>query len=121
SLIGRRVSVDAHQLTPPLAIDAVIKSNYSSVEAHFLSGFVMWQLANVEKDLRLLEKAVQYSRPVQSAVGFSAEGDTRPGDSPRISGRSKRQTVFWTSQERLSEIDHQALPLQMKVEYRKML
>lgn len=97
--------------------NAVIGSNYRSVEAHFLNGYITWKTGNSRKALSLLEKAVKYSRPLEPVKGILSEGDTKQG---RSSGMPNRYPIFQNHLRDLSELDESILPQQMDVRYQKL-
>jgi len=55
---------------------AVVGSNYKSVEAHFLKGYIDWIRGESELALNSLEKAVEYSKPEKQDNDVLGEGDT---------------------------------------------
>jgi tetratricopeptide (TPR) repeat protein len=102
--------------------DAVIGSNYRSVEAHFLNGFIAWQKGDREKASTFFGKAVQSSRPFESVLGIPGEGDTRrEGDSLWISRQSDQQAIFQEHIGELSGLAQENLSREMEVRYQKLL
>ncbi len=59
--------------------DAVVGSNYSSVEAHFYKGYIAWQRGAADQASELLATATRYARPAEPVEGVAGEGDTRNG------------------------------------------
>jgi tetratricopeptide (TPR) repeat protein len=64
--------------------DAVIGSNYSSVEAHFYKGYIAWKSGAPEQALELLAAAVHHARPAAPSGDVPGEGDTRAGAAPMV-------------------------------------
>jgi tetratricopeptide (TPR) repeat protein len=101
--------------------DAVIGSNYRSVEAHFLNGFIAWQKGDRQKASAFFGKAVQYSRPVETALGIPGEGDTRRGeDSLWISKHSDHQTIFHEKIGDLSGLGQENIVHEMELRYEEL-
>ena len=65
-------------------LDAVIGSNHSSVEAHYLKGYVAWKRGDVGQAEAALAEAVRFAGPMESPAGMSQEGDTRTGSAPMV-------------------------------------
>jgi tetratricopeptide (TPR) repeat protein len=74
----------AHEL-----LDAVIGSNYSSVEAHFYLGYLAWESGAVAEAADLLAAAVQHAQPSAPAGDVAGEGDTRAGSAPMVRAPSR--------------------------------
>jgi tetratricopeptide (TPR) repeat protein len=64
--------------------DAVVGSNYTSVQAHFYKGYLAWKSGASAQAAELLAAAARHARPTAPAGGASAEGDTRAGAAPMI-------------------------------------
>jgi tetratricopeptide (TPR) repeat protein len=69
----------AHEL-----FDAVIGSNYSSVEAHFYRGYLSWKSGAVAEAADLLAAAVRHAQPSAPEGDVAGEGDTRAGSAPMV-------------------------------------
>ena len=65
--------------------DAVTGSNYRSVEAHLLKGYLAWRTGAMADAEALFATAVQHSRPEEPAGGVPGEGDTKQGSRPMVS------------------------------------
>lgn len=65
-------------------LDAVIGSNYSSVEAHFYKGYIAWRSGTPEQASELLAAAVHHARPSAPTGEAPGEGDTRAGTAPMV-------------------------------------
>ena len=70
----------------------VVGSNYKSVEAHFLNGYIFWKRGELELALNSLNKAVEYAKPEKKVNGVSAEGDTKE---VVYFTRSVNQSIFY--------------------------
>lgn len=100
--------------------DEVVGSNYKSVEAHFLNGYVAWKSGNTQKALTLLEKARKYSHPELPVEGVSGEGDTKEGRSFKLSESSRHQALFEDFIRDLSKMDEIIIYQQMDNLYEKL-
>jgi len=100
--------------------DAVIGSNYKSVEAHFLNGYVAWKRGDPQKALTLYEKAVKYSFPERPGKGVLGEGDTKAGGAFVLPESSKHQTLFDVFIRDLSVMDKTKISQQMDSQYQKL-
>lgn len=72
--------------------DRVIGSNYQSVEAYFLNGYLAWKAGRTQRASELFTQALHYAQPVREVSG---EGDTKAGAAPmlsRLSGCQAFQT-----------------------------
>jgi tetratricopeptide (TPR) repeat protein len=65
--------------------DAVIGSNYSSVEAHYYKGYIAWSSGSRAEALELLTDAIDLARPTAPSAATPGEGDTRSGLTPMVS------------------------------------
>ena len=65
--------------------DAVVGSNYSSVEAHFYKGYMAWKTGAADQASELLAAAARLAQPAEPAGGVPGEGDTRAGTAPMVS------------------------------------
>ena len=74
----------AHEL-----LDAVIGSNYTSVEAHFYLGYLAWKSGVVAEAADLLAAAVRYAQPSAPVGEVAGEGDTRAGSAPMVRAPSR--------------------------------
>ncbi len=100
--------------------DAVIGSNYKSVEAHFLNGYVAWKRGNPQMALTLLEKAGKYSHPELPVEGVLGEGDTKEGRSFKLSESSRHKTLFEDFIRDLSNMDEIMTSKQMDNRYEEL-
>jgi len=97
--------------------DVVIASNFKSVEAHFLKGYIAWKKGARPEALSLLKNAVEHSqadKPVHSVLG---EGDTKTGKSFQ---RSNRQKLFQIYVEDLSGLGETSLSQLIDLKYQKL-
>ena len=74
--------------------EAVTASNFKSVEAYFLDGYIAWKKGDKQKALNLLVQAAEASRPVEPTHGVLGEGDTKSGNAHGLPERSKHQPLF---------------------------
>ncbi len=70
-------------------LDAVTGSNYSSVEAHFLRGYIAWKQGERQGAFAAFAEAVRHARPVEPVEGVLGEGDTRAGSTPLLDTSSR--------------------------------
>ena len=100
----------------------VVRSNYRSVEAHYLRGYIRWHQGDGEAALELFRKSVRYSRPEKPIKGVLGEGDTKPGamPSPGTPGTAHRSLLrsFWAALDRWEA--ERVSSAEMDVEYRKL-
>jgi len=66
-------------------LDAVIRTNGESVEAHVLKGYAAWRRDDLREAAALFARAVELARPREPALGGPGEGDTRRGMAPLVS------------------------------------
>jgi tetratricopeptide (TPR) repeat protein len=64
--------------------DAVIGSNYSSVEAHFYRGYIEWASGEPDEAQRSLAAAIEHAQPSAPSADTPGEGDTRTGSAPMV-------------------------------------
>lgn len=69
--------------------DAVIGSNYTSVEAHFYKGYLEWKSGARAPASDLLTAAAGLARPAPPAGAVAGEGDTRTGTAPMVPERTR--------------------------------
>lgn len=98
--------------------EAVIRSNFRSVEAYFLSGYIAWREGNARRAREMLARAVQYARPVTPAA-VPGEGDTKTGAAHGLSQLLPCR-AFHAHIEDLSELDESDLSGQMEMRYREL-
>ncbi len=67
--------------------DQVIASNYTSIEAHFLKGYIAWKGRQADDALTFFGHAVRLGRPETPAGGVLGEGDTKTGSAPLLAGQ----------------------------------
>ncbi|MEJ2338154.1 MAG: tetratricopeptide repeat protein [Gemmatimonadales bacterium] len=65
-------------------LDAVIGSNYTSVDAHYLRSYIAWKRGDERQAEESLAQAVLYARPTELPAGTSQEGDTQTGSTPLV-------------------------------------
>ncbi|MFQ5628111.1 MAG: tetratricopeptide repeat protein [bacterium] len=97
--------------------DAVLGSNFKSVEAYFLNGYMAWKSKDIQRAQAMFAKAVDYSRPTIPTKGVLGEGDTKPG---ALSLEVKRTGPFHTLINNLTTIDQHSTPAQLDMRYREV-
>ncbi len=100
--------------------NSLIASNFKSVEAHFLNGFIAWKQKNSNRARTSFEKAVKFSRPQKTAKGMSGEGDTKKGEGFGLHESSRHQSIFHFLIRDLKTLDEKSLSLQMDQKYQKL-
>ena len=98
------------------------RSNFKSVAARYLIGFIQWRSGEERAALESLQRAVELSRG--GAVGSSAsnEGDTRgPGGQPLLAARTRRKSLLEPHWQALGEWDEEgATEVRMAEEYGRL-
>lgn len=84
--------------------NAVVGSNYSSVEAHFYLGYIAWKAGAVGRASELLAAAARHAQPMEPAEGVPGEGDTRAGGAPMVRTPARCQAMQ-ARLENLSRLD----------------
>jgi tetratricopeptide (TPR) repeat protein len=74
-------------------LTAVSRTNFKSVEAHYLTGYLRWLEGEREAALEALRKAVRFSQADQPVRGVAGEGDTRK-KAPILSEGASRKSLF---------------------------
>jgi tetratricopeptide (TPR) repeat protein len=97
--------------------EAVTGSNYKSVEAHFIKGFIFWKKGDSTKALQEFRDAVKYSQSEKPIKGVLGEGDTKLGSSLK---RSNRLTLFTSHLYNLSAFDIQNVLEELENRYQKL-
>jgi tetratricopeptide (TPR) repeat protein len=69
--------------------DAVIGSNYSSVEAHYYKGYIAWSSGSRAEALDLLTDAIELAQPAAPSAATPGEGDTRSGLTPMVTASQR--------------------------------
>lgn len=60
-------------------LDAVAASNFKSVPAYFLKGYLAWQGGDLSEAEDQFRRAAEYDQPAESTQGVASEGDTEGG------------------------------------------
>ncbi|MCH8328028.1 MAG: hypothetical protein IID15_05840, partial [Candidatus Marinimicrobia bacterium] len=97
--------------------EIVTITNTTSVEAHYLAGYIQWKLGHTKNALILLRKAVEYSQPRAPGEDASDEGDTRSGRPLGFENNLHQMELFRTHLVVLSTLDDTELPHQMAARY----
>ncbi len=100
--------------------DAVIATNFKSVEAHFLNGYIAWKAGNASKAKKLFSEAIKFSQADKPVQGVLSEGDTKSGHAQVASAPSKHRTLFQDCFDDLAELDEASAPQQMQARYQKL-
>jgi tetratricopeptide (TPR) repeat protein len=100
--------------------DAVIATNFKSVEAHFLNGYVAWKTGNAETAKAMFREAIKFSQADKPVKGVLSEGDTKSGRAHTLPETPKRQTLFQPYFGDLATLEESSLPQQMRDRYRKL-
>jgi tetratricopeptide (TPR) repeat protein len=100
--------------------EAVTASNFKSVEAYFLNGYVSWKTGDRQKALNLLKRAAHVSQPVQTIHGTLGEGDTESRNLSGLSEESKHQPIFKNYYKDLSGLDSSSLTRQIDERYQHL-
>ena len=93
---------------------AVIGSNFKSVEAHFLNGYIFWKKGESDLALNSLKQAVEYSRSEKSANGVLGEGDTKE---EVFFTRSVNQSIFYIHLNELWSVSEKDLSIGLDIRY----
>ena len=96
---------------------AVIGSNFKSVEAHFLNGYIFWIKGEQELALNSLKKAVEYSRPKKPVEGVLGEGDTKE---ETYFTQSVNQSIFYNHLNELWSVNEKDLSGEIETRYSKL-
>jgi hypothetical protein len=83
--LGEIALVQGHLENARYYFDAVIGSNFSSVEAHFYEGYIEWTTGDRAQAAELLAAAIRFAEPPEPVEGVLGEGDTREGAAPMVS------------------------------------
>jgi tetratricopeptide (TPR) repeat protein len=62
--------------------EQVIGSNYRSVDAHFLLGYIAWKGGDRERAAEWFAAAAELAQPAEAIEGVPGEGDTKAGSAP---------------------------------------
>ncbi|MCI0699010.1 tetratricopeptide repeat protein [candidate division KSB1 bacterium] len=100
--------------------EAVIATNFKSVEAHFLNGYVARKAGNASKAKKLFSEAIKFSQAEKPVKGVMSEGDTKSGRPHALPETPKRHTLFQPYFGDLAEVDETSAAQQMQVRYQKL-
>lgn len=82
--LGQVALVRGDLTTAQSYLDAVIGSNYRSVEAYFLKGYIAWKKGDSQQADTLFAQAISYTRLDAPPQGVLGEGDTKDGAGPGL-------------------------------------
>ncbi|MFQ5889198.1 MAG: FG-GAP-like repeat-containing protein [Gemmatimonadota bacterium] len=100
-------------------LDAVTRSNFRSVTAHYLKGYLAWKEDRLGEAEQLFATAVRYAQPAPPLHGVRGEGDTRSGFRPLLSQRTSCRSIEEQA-ERLSGVRPDELLPRMDESYREL-
>jgi tetratricopeptide (TPR) repeat protein len=100
--------------------DAVIATNFKSVEAHFLNGYIAWKTGHTAQARKMFNTAVQHSAAEKPVQGVLSEGDTKSGRAHTLPETAKRRMLFQPFFGDLAGLEKSSLPQQMQDRYRKL-
>ena len=107
--LGQIALIRNHLLNAKNLFEAVMKSNFKSVEAHFLNGYIAWKTGQSKKALDLLVQTAQLSTPSEPIPPGRNASDTIVLQTPGISQRSEHQSIFKKYYNDLSGLDRSRL------------
>lgn len=96
---------------------AVTGSNFKSIEAYFLGGYIAWKKHDKQNARRLYSLAVKYSKPSDNPGKVLGEGDTKPGHS---FGNVTSQSIFKEYIVELREVEQAQIDASLEKAYRKL-
>jgi Tfp pilus assembly protein PilF len=96
---------------------AVTGSNYKSIEAHFLNGYIAWKKGESERAHNSLKNAVEYSKPEKPVKGVLGEGDTRDAVFFTL---SVNQSIFINHFSDLQSVNEKEFSLELETRYREL-
>jgi tetratricopeptide (TPR) repeat protein len=99
-----------------------IQSNFKSIEAHYLIGYLKWQAGDREEALEALGQAATLSRAKQPTGAPLGEGDTRTaGGGPILAESASRRSFFAPYWMALKTWEHtEVSEHQMEDEYKEL-
>ncbi|NIV96528.1 tetratricopeptide repeat protein [candidate division KSB1 bacterium] len=86
--------------------ELVVGSNFKSVEAHFLNGYIVWKQGDVSRATASFREAVKHSQPAKPIKGILGEGDTKAG---QVFARGRVKRLFQDFIEDLSNLNETSL------------
>ncbi len=99
--------------------EAVIGSNYTSVDAYFFKGYIAWKGGETQRAHESFARAVSLARPAEPADGMSREGDTRAGSSPMVLSSSRCRGLRAHTDD-LRAVEHSAAAGEAESSYRRL-
>jgi tetratricopeptide (TPR) repeat protein len=100
-------------------LDAVIGSNHTSVEGHFLKGYVAWKRGEPDRAAALFAQAAEFARSAQPAPSLPGEGDTKRGLAPMVA-RTSRCQAFQALIDALPQAAEASLSAHMTALYQQL-
>ena len=89
--LGQIALIQGNLLEAQSYFDAVTGSNYKSVEAYFLGGYIAWKQGAARQAATHFAEAVRQAQPDKPPQGVLGEGDTKAGANLMASGASSCQ------------------------------
>lgn len=99
--------------------DAVTGSNYKSVEAYFLNGYIAWKQDATQQATALFAEAVRQTQPNEPPQGVPGEGDTRTRADLTAPGASSCQ-AFQPYLDDLARLQETSRPLPINQRYQEL-
>jgi tetratricopeptide (TPR) repeat protein len=99
--------------------EAVIGSDYTSVDAYFFEGYIAWKEGETQQAHESFARAVSLARPTEPADGMSREGDTRAGSSPMVLSASRCRGLRAHTDD-LRAVEHSAAAGEAESSYRRL-
>ena len=100
--------------------EAVMKSNFKSIEAHFLDGYIAWKTGQSQKASDLLVQAAQLTAVSEPTPPVGNNHDTNVVQAPGISQRSEHQSIFKKYYNDLSGLDRSRLLQEQNERYQQL-
>jgi len=115
-----QVALLSGDLTKALGyFEAVIGSNDSNVDAHFLKGYIEWKGGETQRGRESFARAVGLARPAETSDGMSREGDTRAGSAPLVVSSSKCRGLRAHTED-LRSVEPSAAEAEAEPRYRRL-
>ncbi|NIR46445.1 MAG: tetratricopeptide repeat protein [Gemmatimonadetes bacterium] len=100
-------------------LDHVLGSDASSVEAHFLEGYIAWKRGDMGAARASFAEAVERAQPEKPAGGVAGEGDTRAGSRPLLASVERCRRA-WVDRSELRDLDVDASREMVETRYRRL-
>ena len=117
--VGQIALIQGHLPEAQSYFEAVTGSNYKSVEAYFLGGYIAWKQGAVRQAATHFAEAVRQAQPDKPPQGVLGEGDTKAGGNLMASGASSCQ-AFQSYLDDLARLQETPRPLPMNQRYQEL-